>query len=1135
MKWNFNNLSQFQSNCRIGTRKAITSVLVASLLGGAPLTTLANDFDTVLEQGQTLKSAFKEVREKTGYKIFYNSSDVNVALTTDFDYQEASIEEIMTSVLRDTGLSFKIIGDQVLVFKAVAENEVSITTLDQEKRQVSGTITDETDFPLPGVNVVIKGTDKGAITDLEGKFNLNVSDEDVLVFSFVGYIDQEVKVGTQSVINIKLQPQVDELEEVVVTAFGIEKEKKSIGYSVQEVKQDELTDTRTTNLGANLSGKIAGVQVNPSGGLGGSVSVRVRGSSSISGNNEPLWVVDGVPINSQSMNQISNPDDGPEWGGSIADGGVSDINPEDIESISVLKGPNAAALYGSRAQNGAIIITTKKGKAQKGVKVEYNANVMFEQVQSFYNMQDTYGQGTNGQVDTNAMGSWGAPMDGQMVQSWVDPSLQTPYSVNNQWEDYFQTGSSVANNVAVSGGNDLATFRVSFMDQRTNGIFPSQSLNKNSIDFQGGLKTDKFTLNGKFNYISHREEGSPAQGYNGTVNQFVQMPRSIQTNDIKNNYIHPVYGHQLNWSGLSSQYINPYWQDYNASINNAERDRFVTMLSAGYQFNDWLSLSAKSGLDYYAERRETRDLPSNSTMTDKKYILDQYNVMEMNSDVMLNANKQFGDWGVSASIGANNMYQQRSGMGNEGIGQIVPGLWSIPNSMAVVNRQSFYDKSIQSVFAFGQFSFRNYVFLDWTARNDWSSTLPAENRSYFYPSIAGSLVVSDMLEDLNTKLPDWMTYLKVRAAVAKVGNDTDPYMLAGTYRVQQGAGGPLVEAPLQMPLEGLMPEETVSKEAGAEMRFFNNRVYMDFTVYQSNTFNQILTVPMTSSSGYSHKIINAGDVENRGFEFMMNVTAIEKDNFKWDIGMNFSKNRTYVNQLADGVETYEMASVNGVTIVAQEGQDYGNIRSTRSFVYDENGNKMIGDDGLPLTSNTPEVIGNIQPDFMGSINTSVQYKNWSLRAQIDYKKGGEIYSYTDAIGSLQGTGERTLTGRDGTMVVEGVNAETGQPNDVQISSEQYWNHVGGANAVGSEFIYDASYVSLRELSVGYSLPSAWLQNMFLEKVRVSAVGRNLFYFKTNMPGTSPESYAGPTDGYRGIEMGGYPMTRNFGFNVNVVF
>ncbi|GJM63309.1 SusC/RagA family TonB-linked outer membrane protein [Persicobacter diffluens] len=1013
---------------------------------------------------------------------------------------------------------------------------VLLTAAQSFGQTIDGKVIDAGDqSPIPGVNIAIKGTTRGTISDFSGAFNLSAEPGDTLQFSFIGYKDGMLVVDGQSHYEMALQQDVEELEEVVVTAFGIEKEKKAIGYSVQEVKSSELTDTRTTNVGANLAGKVAGVQVSPSGGMGGSISVRVRGSSSISGNNEPLWVVDGVPINSQSMGQLSNPDDGPEWGGSIADGGVSDINPEDIESISILKGPNAAALYGSRAQNGAVIITTKKGKSQQGVRVEYNANVMFEQAHSFYNLQNEFGQGTNGVADINAMGSWGAKMDGHQIQSWVDPNLTSPYSANEQWKDYFKTGSTISNNIAVSGGNDLATFRVSFMDQRSNGIFPGQELDKNSLDFQGGLKTEKFTLNGKFTYINHREEGVPAQGYNGTVNQFVQMPRSIQTKDIENNYIHPIYGHQLNWSGLSSQYINPYWQEYNATLNNTSRDRFLSMVSAGYKFNDWLSLSAKSGLDSYSEIRETRDLPSNETMTDKKFLLDTYNVMEMNSDIMLNANKQWGDWGVSASVGANNMYQRRQGMGNEGIGQIVPGLWSIQNAVSVVNRQNYYEKQIQSVFAFGQFSFRNYAFIDWTSRNDWSSTLPAENRSYFYPSVSASLVVSDMLEDFNTTLPSWITYMKVRGAWAKVGNDTDPYMTAATYRVQQGAGGPIVEAPLQMPLEGLMPEETISNELGAEMRFLNNKLYLDFTVYKSNTYNQILTVPMTSSSGYSHKIINAGDVENRGFELMLNANLLKKGDFSWDMGVNFSKNRTYVNELAEGVDIFEMASVNGVTIVAQQGEDYGNIRSTRSFVRDESGNMMIGNDGLPLTSNTPEVIGNIQPDFMGSVNTSLAYKNISFRAQIDYRVGGEIYSYTDAIGTLQGNGERTLAGRDGTMVVSGVNAESGLPNTVEISSEQYWNHVGGANAVGSEFVYDASYVALRELSIGYALPKTWFESLGVQSVRVSAVGRNLFYFMHHMPGTSPEAFAGPTDGYRGIEMGGYPITRNFGFNVNVVF
>ena len=1003
----------------------------------------------------------------------------------------------------------------------------------QDKKTVRGTVLDEMGEPVPGANVVIKGTSNGTITNLDGAFSLSAKDNDVLVISFIGYKNVEVSLAGKRDLRITLEPEAEQLNEVVVTALGIKREKKALGYAMQEVKTDNMKENKSLSVANMLQGKVAGVQISQSGsGMGGSTRIVMRGLNSLSGNNQPLWVVDGVPINDGVQ------DNATQWGGTDTSGAASQINPEDIESISVLKGANAAALYGSRAQSGAIIVTTKKGKQGQPLEIEYNGNLEFNTIYSPYKYQNVYGQGSNGVFTTEAKSSWGPKMEGQMVDHW----RKTIYGDSNYdkvallpqgdyVKEFYETGTSFNNTLTASAGGEHLTGRISFTDSRNDGVTPNHSINRQYFDVNTEFKSKWLTLGAKLNYMRESRKNAPGQGEYGLMTQLVYMPRGIRMADLKNDFIN-ANNRVINWSGPSDLYANPYGMVMSTNGNDNLRNRFLGQLRASARFTDYLTLTGRVGMDYYTDNYKSfGTYLADGSGTTSNYSSSRTSNKEFNADLILNFDKQFGDFSVSANLGTsiyNTTYEGLVG---------VAGTYEIPGWIAMANgerrqaSESYSKKEIQSVFGNASVGWKSMLYIDVTGRNDWSSTLPAANRSYFYPSVGLSGIISEMV-----KLPEAIDYLKLRASWAKVGNDTNPYQLSYVYSNSTSIvnGGTVLEMKLPdtYPLRDLKPEETVSYEFGLDYRMFKNRLGIDFTYYNSYTKNQILAINTPATSGFTGKMINAGKIKSHGVELMITGTPIQTKDWKWDVTLNWGMNRTECEELDPNVQRHTLGSTRIASVVVENGGKFGDIVANNAYKRDAQGRILVDDEGMPIKE-TDKVIGNMMPDWTGSIGTSLQWKDFSFSALVDIRYGGNFISMTDNYATTAGNSERSLAGRDG-MVVDGIVESTGQKNTKQISAEQYWSSVGGSNGVAEEFMYDATYVKLRELSFGWNLPQIWLRKTPLKAVKISAVARDLFYIYKDAP-VSAEAAFSREDYSQAFEYASLPPTRTFGFSLNVKF
>lgn len=1003
----------------------------------------------------------------------------------------------------------------------------------QDKKTVRGTVLDEMGEPVPGANVVIKGTSNGTITNLDGAFSLSAKDNDVLVISFIGYKNVEVSLVGKRDLRITLEPEAEQLNEVVVTALGIKREKKALGYAMQEVKTDNMKENKSLSVANMLQGKVAGVQISQSGsGMGGSTRIVMRGLNSLSGNNQPLWVVDGVPINDGVQ------DNATQWGGTDTSGAASQINPEDIESISVLKGANAAALYGSRAQSGAIIVTTKKGKQGQPLEIEYNGNLEFNTIYSPYKYQNVYGQGSNGVFTTEAKSSWGPKMEGQMVDHW----RKTIYGDSNYdkvallpqgdyVKEFYETGTSFNNTLTASAGGEHLTGRISFTDSRNDGVTPNHSINRQYFDVNTEFKSKWLTLGAKLNYMRESRKNAPGQGEYGLMTQLVYMPRGIRMADLKNDFIN-ANNRVINWSGPSDLYANPYGMVMSTNGNDNLRNRFLGQLRASARFTDYLTLTGRVGMDYYTDNYKSfGTYLADGSGTTSNYSSSRTSNKEFNADLILNFDKQFGDFSVSANLGTsiyNTTYEGLVG---------VAGTYEIPGWIAMANgerrqaSESYSKKEIQSVFGNASVGWKSMLYIDVTGRNDWSSTLPAANRSYFYPSVGLSGIISEMV-----KLPEAIDYLKLRASWAKVGNDTNPYQLSYVYSNSTSIvnGGTVLEMKLPdtYPLRDLKPEETVSYEFGLDYRMFKNRLGVDLTYYNSYTKNQILAINTPATSGFTGKMINAGKIKSHGVELMITGTPIQTKDWKWDVTLNWGMNRTECEELDPNVQRHTLGSTRIASVVVENGGKFGDIVANNAYKRDAQGRILVDDEGMPIKE-TDKVIGNMMPDWTGSIGTSLQWKDFSFSALVDIRYGGNFISMTDNYATTAGNSERSLAGRDG-MVVDGIVESTGQKNTKQISAEQYWSSVGGSNGVAEEFMYDATYVKLRELSFGWNLPQIWLRKTPLKAVKISAVARDLFYIYKDAP-VSAEAAFSREDYSQAFEYASLPPTRTFGFSLNVKF
>jgi TonB-linked SusC/RagA family outer membrane protein len=1008
------------------------------------------------------------------------------------------------------------------------------------------------DGNLPGASILIKGTSRGSTTDANGEFSMSAPAGATLVVSFIGYKTMELPIGSKTTLDITLEQDATQFSEIVVTALGIAREKKALGYSVQEVSGKTLTQARETNLVNSLSGRLAGVQVTNSNGAPGSSSrMIIRGASSIGSNNQPLFVVDGVPVDNSNFGSGT----GVDYGNAAAS-----INPDDVESINVLKGPSAAALYGSRGANGVVLITTKSGKGTKGIGVSFNTNTAFESPFRLPEWQNEYGQGAGGMfsyVDGKGGGkgdgvdeSWGPRLDGRLLPQFDSPIAADGTRTPTPWiahpdnvDKFFETGKTYTNSVAVTGGNETADFRLSFTNLSQTGILPNTDYKRRTVSLNAGWNlTKKLSVRATGNYI---KDGSDNRNNFGLY--FIWFGRQVDMDKLTT-YKKPGSIYQNNWN--DNYWTNPYYL-LNESTRANEKDRLYGNFSATYKFTDWLTLTGRSGTDFYEDRRKTKSAARQAVIGTSS-LFDAYNeeqifVRESNSDFLLNATHKFGEFDITANIGGNHRtnYAQRNYMGATELA--IPRVYNFGNSrQKLVGENSFIKKTVNSLYASANLGFRNYLFVDLTARNDWSSTLPSDNRSYFYPSAAVSAIITDMFDVKSSVL----SFAKIRAGVAQVGNDTDPYRLVSTYKYENAWGStPSLSENNAMLNASLKPEITSSYEVGTDIRLWQNRVGLDVTYYSKVSKNQILDVNISNATGFLSKLLNAGKIKNSGVEIQLTATPLKVNNFQWDIGVNWAKNKNEVLSLDGGLTTYQLntsynsltqatttSSFRGLSVEARVGQPYGTFFG-KGFLRAPDGQIVYDAQGYPMIDPVSRVLGSFTPDWIGGISNTFTYKQFSLSTLIDIKSGGDIFSQSINIGRYTGVLKETTLGREDGIVGEGVvNIGTAAapeyvPNEKRISSEEY-HHKYYLLTNNENTIFDASYVKLREVKLTYMISGKVFNKLPFRDIAVSIVGRNLALLKSNVPHIDPETSYYNDGNLQGIENGQIPTTKTVGFNIS---
>jgi TonB-linked SusC/RagA family outer membrane protein len=1006
------------------------------------------------------------------------------------------------------------------------------------KATIKGTVKDASGLPLVGVSVQVKGTKISTQTDANGNFAILANVGDVLIFSYIGFARQEANV-TSTVVSITLQEDSKQLGEVVVTALGIKKSEKTITYATQQVSGSELTRVKTDNLMNSLNGKVSGVTISPSAsGVGGSAKVILRGNKSAGGNNQPLYVIDGVPI-SNGSNANGQPNNtfgsnvGQGGGGTTAvsssnDGGdgISNLNPDDIESLTILKGASASALYGSQAQNGVILITTKKGKAGKAV-ISFSSALTLEKVAYKPEFQDSYGQTKDG------ADSWGPKVS----------------SAQDNVSSFFQTGTNLTNSLSLSGGNDIAQSYFSYANTAARGIQPTNKLSRHNLNFRETARflDNKLTVDANVNYISQQVNNSPGLGlYLNPLTGLYLFPRGRDISGYRNQFelpgtIEGVSVPKQNWAFNEDIQQNPWWI-LNRNLNEAKRNRILLNASAKYDFTSWLSIQARGNIDRFTDVYEQNLYASTSAVLAKErgqLLLSNQTTQQKYADLLLTfsvpTKSDFKIDGVlGTSITDNNTVGTVIGPNGDnaylGTGLTVPNVF-LPENIVTgaggppVTTLPNNHNQIQSIFANANVGYKNMIFLTLTARNDWSSNLSfTPNDNYFYPSAGLSFIVNQMVT-----LPEVISYAKVRATFAKVGN-TVPNYVTNPLTHFNGGGGVRLNA--VAPFPELQPEKTTSFELGTDLRFLKDRLNVSFTYYKSNTKNQYIQVIPSFTTTFSQGYVNAGNIQNSGFEFLLGYDIIKNTDLTWNSSFNGSANKNKVIDVdsKDGINAFILTPNRNNTYQSElrTGGSFGDIFGA-TFLRDNQGRIVIGADGKPSPASGFNYIGNPNPKFQLGWNNSFDYKRFRLSFLVDGKFGGQVLSLTEAVLDKYGVSKVSGEARDqGGVKINGVDAVTGQPV-TSVDPNKWYTTVGGRDGITENYIYSATVVRLREASLGYTIP---FTKGAIKSLRFSVVGRNLFYFYKKAP-FDPEITMSTGNGLSGVDVFSQPATRGFGFNLNL--
>ena len=1046
---------------------------------------------------------------------------------------------------------------------------------------ITGIVTDTDGNTIPYVNILLSGTLTGSTTNEDGIYSLEVLNlSGAIEFSVLGFETQIVSINNRRTINITLNDSSEVLDEVVLTALGLKRETKELGYVVQSLDAKGVTEVKSVNFLDNLSGKLAGVTINQGAtGVGSSSKITIRGEASFS-NNNPLFIVDGVPINNNSVFNFTS-----EAAAGFQEidfgNGAMEVNPDDIAEVSVLKGPSAAALYGTRASNGVIIIETKSGKNTKGLGVSYNTSFFVDSAFQLPGFQNEYGQGNSGEfafVDGLGGGtndlitySWGPRLDvGNLIPQYDSPVTladgtvvrggdtalyngntitPTEFKSNpDNLKNFYETGTTLINNIAISNGFDKGNYRLSFTDLRSESIIPGVNLDRQTISTRLSFQPiDKLRINSSISYINSSSDNRPSNGYgseNANYSLVAWGPRSLNIENLKNYWQPGLEGIQQ-YSYNYTFFDNPYFI-LNENTNSFNRDRVFGNISASYDITENLTASIRTGMDYSSELRQLKRAYSSNRFSNGGYAEHDVFYREVNTDFLLNYANKFNDISVDVSLGGNRLDQKAFTSQSQTTSLAQPGIFRLSNAASPIEVFEFEsNKRINSFYSLAKFGYKDFLFLDVTGRNDWSSALATpfsvDNTSFFYPSVSSSFILSEVVD-----LPKIISFAKLRASWAQVGNDTNPYQTTGAFVAQTPFNGqPTFSNSNTIANANLQPESTSSFEVGADVRLFGDQLRFDISYYNALTKDQIISLPVGISSGYTQQVVNGGEVRSKGVEIILGISPVISQNLKWNSTLNFSTNRSTVESLPqdEGRLTLAYSRIydsqnQTVFLQAEEGGRVGDLYGT-GYLKNENGDFILTDEGRYIPDNELQKLGNYNPDFMLGFNNQFSYKNWNMGFLLDWRQGGIIVSRTRALGNVGGQLAETAFRPEEGIVPEGVvNIGTQEnpvytPNTVAVSAESYYRQFYDRNHEENN-TYDASFLKLRQVSIGYTFEnlSVFNQNATLN---LSLIGKNLFAITEN-PHFDPEQLAVQGQGFiSGVEDMSYATTRSIGFKAGFNF
>ncbi|SMC38578.1 SusC/RagA family TonB-linked outer membrane protein [Cellulophaga tyrosinoxydans] len=1046
---------------------------------------------------------------------------------------------------------------------------------------ITGNVVNSDNEPLAFVNVLVKGTNIGATTDEEGNYSIALNEaSEILVFSYLGYKSQSINIKNKRIVNVVLQDDSEVLNEVVLTALGVKRSTQELGYVVQSLDTKGVTEVKSVNFLDNLSGKLAGVTITQGAtGVGSTSKITIRGEASFS-NNNPLFVVDGVPINNNSVFNFSN-----EAAAGFQEidygNGAMEVNPDDIAEVSVLKGPSAAALYGSRASNGVIVIETKNGSKTKGLGISYNTSFFVDSAFKLPEFQNEYGQGNSGQfayVDGLGGGtndlisySWGPRLDqGTLIPQFDSPVTlangtvvrggdtalysglpitPTPFvSHPDNLKDFYETGTTLINNIAISSSFDKGNYRLSFTDLRSESIIPGVNLDRQTVSARLGFQPiDRLKINSSVSYVNSKSDNRPSNGYGSENVNYALVawgPRSLNINSLKN-YWQPGLEGVQQYSFNYTFFDNPYFTLLE-NRNSFNRDRVFGNISASYEITDQITATVRSGMDYSSEVRQMRRNFSSNRFRNGGYAEHDVFFREVNTDFLLNYKNVFNDFKVDFSIGGNRLDQKAFTGQSQTTSLAQPGIFRLSNAASPVEVFEFEsNKRINSFYGVAKFGYKDFLYVDITGRNDWSSALATpfsvDNTSFFYPSVSSSFIVSRVLD-----LPTAISFAKLRASWAQVGNDTNPYQTTGAFIAQTPFNGqPTFSNQNSIANPNLKPESTSSFEIGADLRFFGDQLTFDISYYNALTKDQIISLPIGISSGYTQQVVNGGKVRSKGLEIIAGISPIISSNFKWNSTFNFSTNRATVEDLPqeDGRLTLAYSRIydsqnQTVYLQVEKGGRIGDLYGT-GYLKNENGDFILTDQGRYIADNNLQKLGNYNPDFTLGFNNQFNYKNWDLSFLLDWQQGGIIVSRTKALGNVGGQlAETAYRPTEGIIPIGVINVGTSdnpvyEQNTVAVTAESYYRQFYDRNHEENN-TYDASFLKLRQFAIGYTFNNLKFFNQGAT-LSLSVIGRNIFAITEN-PHFDPEQLAVQGNGFvGGVEDMSYATSRSIGFKAGFNF